>query len=173
MNSNRDREKIKERLFSAQEIGEIVKEVLGYGADFRFQARGWSMAPFIRDGDILTISRLKNSRIKIGQIVAVVDPERKRMMVHRIVRRKGRHYVVKGDNLLSSDGSFSSYEILGVVTKIERGNRVIFPKWTLGQYLIACFSRNRVGMKIISEGRRLARLGRIIKKMRTTGSEEK
>jgi len=33
----------------------LAKDVLGRGASFRFQARGNSMTPFIRDGDVIAI----------------------------------------------------------------------------------------------------------------------
>jgi len=162
--------KEREKIFSAQEMAELLQEVIHQGASFRFRARGWSMTPFIQDGDILTITPCPNAKLKIGQMVAVLEREQNSLLVHRIVGKKGSNYLVKGDNLLSPDGLFSAAEILGVVAKIERGKRVLFPQGSIRPYLIACFSRHKGGMSLISWARRL---GRVIKKGRKIDQEKR
>ena len=146
-----------ERMFSAAEIGNILKAVISQGADFRFQSRGWSMSPFIRDGDILTVSPLKETRIRTGQVVAVLIPGDHRLVIHRVVRKKGRYYEVKGDNLLSTDGLFTREQIIGVVTRRERKKRVRDMNWTVGDYLVALISRSKWGVRLMQLVRELRR----------------
>src|SRR3972149_845028 len=63
----------------------LVREVLGKGGGLRFRARGTSMSPFIRDGDVVRVEPAAPSRLKRGEIVLC----RRRWgshTVHRLVR---------------------------------------------------------------------------------------
>lgn len=152
-NFSRQREKI----FSAQETGEVLQELMRKGARCRFRAKGWSMSPLIKDGDIVTITPTKDCRIRVGQIVAVIEPETRRLFIHRVVRKKGMKYEIKGDNLLTSDGLFDQSEIIGLVEKIERGSRVISTSWKFWHYLMALASRSRLGIETMNFGRKVKR----------------
>ena len=41
---------------SGEALIELMRAVLARGLPFRFAARGFSMAPFIRDGDVISVS---------------------------------------------------------------------------------------------------------------------
>ena len=60
---------------SGQALLDLMRAVLAKGVPFRFCARGWSMAPFIRDGDVITVSPLRQSLPGVGEVVAFVRPE--------------------------------------------------------------------------------------------------
>ena len=67
---------------SGQALLELMRAVLARGVPFRFCARGWSMAPFIRDGDVITVSRFRHDLPDIGEVVAfneshAVDSDRR------------------------------------------------------------------------------------------------
>lgn len=92
---------------------------------FRFQAKGFSMFPFIRDGDILTIAK-SLSGYKVGEVVAFVLPSFKKLVVHRIIGERSNKCLIKGDNFFKKDGLIPLQDVLGKVVKVERCGREIF-----------------------------------------------
>jgi len=102
-----------------------MEAALSRGIPFRFKARGFSMTPFIRDGDIVTIRPLAGRDPKAGEVVAVVLPGTGKLLIHRIVSRNGTFFTVKGDNLRESDGTVPGDRILGIAATIERGGKKI------------------------------------------------
>jgi hypothetical protein len=98
---------------------QILTAVLDKGLPFRIQARGFSMAPFISDGDIITLSRLEASPM-LGDVVAFVHLGSDKLAIHRIIGLKRGAYLVKGDNVPEPDGLIPEKGILGRVCKVER-----------------------------------------------------
>ncbi len=112
------------------------------GAILRFQARGASMSPFVKDGDILCIAPLTKHRAGTGRIVAFIAPGKQSFTVHRIVAHTRGHYLIKGDNHgSSSDGWVPAASLLGVVRRIERNGVPIRLGLGFERYLIALLSR--------------------------------
>jgi hypothetical protein len=105
-------------------FAELMAAVLTRGAPFRFQASGFSMFPFIRDGDVITLSPTP-ARLRFGDVVAFANPGNDRLTVHRIVHIARHSYLMRGDNLPEPDGFVSYAGILGRVICVEhRGRRV-------------------------------------------------
>ncbi|MEA3438827.1 MAG: hypothetical protein U9R58_00935 [Chloroflexota bacterium] len=48
-----------ELALSGEALRELMREVLSKGVPVRFRARGWSMEPFIRNGDLICVSPLE------------------------------------------------------------------------------------------------------------------
>lgn len=117
-----------------------MQSVLERGADFRFQAAGVSMTPFIRDRDILTITGRDKQAPRTGDVVALIHPGGK-LIVHRIVGRARTGFFIKGDNCRQSDGIFYTEAIAGRVITIERAGRRIHFSLGPEKYLIAFLSR--------------------------------
>lgn len=117
--------------------------VIQRGAMFRFRAPGFSMYPFIRDGDILTIGLLSDNAPHAGDVVAFVSPKTKKLLVHRVVKKTGSYYFVKGDNNFDIDGAVARNEIIGRVTRIERDGKRIHSGLGRERLIIAYFSRLR------------------------------
>ena len=61
-----------------------------------------------------------------GEVVAIIHPETGRLIVHRIIGKKGEDYLIKGDNTPDADGLIAASNILGRVKKVERNNRNVF-----------------------------------------------
>jgi signal peptidase I len=99
---------------------ELIEAVHEKGASFRFQARGFSMTPAIRDGDIITVSPLGDIMPRRGDVVAFRHPERPQMLVHRVLHAKEQKYYVKGDNCPEADGWIPAENVLGLITAVER-----------------------------------------------------
>ncbi|MCK5098839.1 MAG: S24/S26 family peptidase, partial [Desulfobacteraceae bacterium] len=70
---------------SGKNLTDLMCAVLEKNADFRFQANGHSMSPFIKNQDIVTISPLLKNKPQTGDIVAACFLERKAIVVHRII----------------------------------------------------------------------------------------
>lgn len=120
--------KSNEVTFSNESLIEVMKDTFIKNASFRFKVKGYSMSPFIRDDDVLTLSPLNNCSIGIGRVVAFIHPYSKKLVIHRILGRCkcGRHYIIKGDNSPQIDGVVSRKYMLGYVKKVERGKRNIY-----------------------------------------------
>ena len=74
----------------------LLRAVLERGAPFRFRARGFSMSPFIRNGDVITVSPLSAASPRIGDVAAFIHPRTRRLVVHRIIGKKGVSFFHKG-----------------------------------------------------------------------------
>jgi len=143
---------------SGNAAAELLKASMERGKTFKFKAGGWSMAPFIRDGDILTLSPFLISFPQKGDVVGVIDPGTKKLMVHRVVGMKNGRYQVKGDGLDKKDpGSFGLNGICGHVTKVERDGKPV--RFGLGpeRSTIAVLSRIPVLMWLVSKAMGLKR----------------
>lgn len=147
---------------SGKDLTDLMNAVLEKNADFRFQAKGNSMSPFIKNLDIVTISPLFINKPAVGDIVAVSTLRSKSIMVHRVIDKKQKKLIIKGDNNKSIDGVFEHGQIIGIVSCVERNGRRIW----LGQgyfgRIIAIFSKIGILNSIILPV--LRRLRRVFKK---------
>jgi signal peptidase I len=123
---------------------ELLQAVLNKGTPFRFRAEGFSMYPFIRNGDVVTLSPLFDAVPRLGDVIAFVRPGTNRLIVHRVIGKRGSSFLTKGDNLSSVDGFIPEANILGNVTKVERNGKEVFSGIGPERILIALFSRRGV-----------------------------
>jgi hypothetical protein len=105
---------------SGESLAGLMRAVLDKGKPFRFEARGTSMHPFIRDGDVVTVAPLAGSDPRPGDVAAFVQPGTSGVRVHRIVKVEAG---LKGDNAPAVDGALARDMILGLVVRLERGGR--------------------------------------------------
>lgn len=126
---------------SGQALKELLAAVLDRDKSFRFQARGLSMHPFIRDGDLVTLSPLGGRRPGVGQVVACCHPQSGKLAVHRILGLKQGRYLIRGDNSLAADGLIPAPDVLGLVIGVERRGRHVAFGGGLGRIPLACLSR--------------------------------
>jgi hypothetical protein len=103
------------------------------------------MSPFIRDGDVITISPVllldrRPSAIVpsvlasagsssvgtcgIGHVVAFISPASERLVVHRIIGRRGEIFQIQGDSAQGpATEAVEAADVLGRVVRIERGGK--------------------------------------------------
>jgi signal peptidase I len=110
---------------SSRKLENLLRGVLEKGASFRFQAKGFSMSPFIKDGDLLTITPLLESPPRFGDVVVFVHLGTGKLTIHRIIGKKVGSYLTKGDNAPERDGFIPKADILGRVTNVERSGKCI------------------------------------------------
>ena len=136
----------------------LLKAVIERGKPFKFKARGWSMSPFIRDGDILTLSPVSSLFPQKGDVLGALDPGTDKLLVHRLVGMKNGKYQIKGDSAERKDvRAFGVNRICGQVTRVERNGKPV--RFGLGheRRAIAVLSRVPVVMKLVSKALRLIR----------------
>ena len=122
---------------------DLARSVLGRGFSLRFQAKGASMAPFIRDRDILTVAPKAGAGPLPGDIVACIHPADGKLCVHRIVALRGEKALVKGDNASAPDGALRESDILGFVRRVERDGRLVRFGIATGARFVAGLSRTK------------------------------
>jgi len=85
------------------------------------------MHPFIRNGDILTVSPPPARGLAIGDVAAVVQPESGKLVIHRVTGLTSASVIVRGDNAPAPEESMPRSHVVGRVIRIERnGRRVSF-----------------------------------------------
>jgi signal peptidase I len=120
---------------------QLLCAVLDAGKPFRFEAKGGSMSPFIRNGDIITVSPVRFPDLVLGDVTAIKHASNERLIVHRIVGKLQNSLIIKGDNLPSNDGPIFPDRVLGRVCKIERKGKNIRLGLGLERVIIALLSR--------------------------------
>jgi signal peptidase I len=130
----------------------LMEAVLEKNVPFRFTASGSSMTPFIRDGDILTISPV-SLRLRRGDVVPFVNPSSNQLMVHRILDVSREGYLIKGDNNSIPDGRIPASRIIGQVVRVEQGGRPA--RFGLGpeKFLIAWLSQRCLLTRMVASVR--------------------
>ena len=116
--------------------------VLGKGAAFRFKGQGFSMYPFIQDGDVITLSPWGKFRLHSGDVVAFRHPNTGKLAVHRVLDKEAQGFLLRGDNCLAPDGLIPITEILGRVIRVERNGRLLRLGWGPERRLLALLSRH-------------------------------
>jgi len=101
----------------------LVAGLLRDGTGVRLGVTGHSMAPFVRTGDVLTIEPLRGRRLSRGDVV-LSAPDR-RLVAHRIVGWRGGRLRLRGDVAPAEDAALAPADVLGVVTRVERGGRKV------------------------------------------------
>jgi signal peptidase I len=134
---------------SGPALVQLLRAVLGKGAPARFRAKGFSMSPFIKNKDLVTISPLQGKRPGLGDIIAFVHPETHGLCIHRIVRKKDGFYVTKGDNISETNECVPIENILGFVTRVERDGKGVFLGLGPERFLIAFLGGRRLLLPLI------------------------
>lgn len=131
--------------FSGQDLYDLMISVLNDNHNMKIQCRGNSMAPFIKDRNILTLNPAeKNHSFQIGNIVVIAIHDKKRILIHRIVAVTSDKYLVKGDNNSTSDGWFNKKDILGTVKKIKTNTGFEYSPKPWQNLIIALGSKNNI-----------------------------
>lgn len=122
----------------SKEFGVLASELLKASYTIRFRAKGTSMHPMIRDGDVVFVAPLKEELIHKGDVVFFIVGD-ERALLHRIVNigknNQDQKYLIQGDSNIHPDGYISGANILGVMTTLERGEILIPADGFIYKYL--------------------------------------
>jgi signal peptidase I len=107
----------------------IVADLLASGQTVRFTAPGHSMHPVIRNGDALLVTPLERTAHP-GDILLYRDAGG-RPVAHRLIGFAAENgapaLVLKGDSAPAPDLPVRTAQVLGRVSTLERGGRLINP----------------------------------------------
>lgn len=113
------------RSISSRDFAGVAANLLQSGHAVRFRAGGSSMTPFVRDGDILTVMPVGNTRLRRGDIVLYRRADG-RVIAHRILGQEIGHgrpiLKIRGDARTGNPESVPADQILGYVARVQRGN---------------------------------------------------
>ena len=105
------------------EFGTLAQAILDEGLTLRFRAKGMSMHPFVRNGDLLHVRAVAPDQVRVGDLV-MFRSACSNVVVHRVLRRTKLQgtiaFVIKGDRGEFPDGIFPAEKILGRVIARER-----------------------------------------------------
>src|SRR6266496_3219660 len=101
----------------SQAFGAVADELVAAGLSFRFQARGRSMLPAVRDGEILHVQPVDTATIRLADIVLFKDSAG--FKAHRIVSRQCDVFVTRGDAGVEPDDAIRGSQIMGKVIAKE------------------------------------------------------
>jgi signal peptidase I len=104
---------------------ELLRGLAERGKTLRTRVLGSSMSPFIQSGDILTISPPGGRPPRIGDVFAFTRSDSGRLVIHRIIARRGAGWILQGDNSRISDGIIRNDQLIGRVTTVERRGRPV------------------------------------------------
>jgi hypothetical protein len=135
---------------SGPALQDFLQAVLSREASLRFQARGFSMYPFIRDGDVITVSPWGGVQPRPGDVVAFCHPTTERLVVHRLLQKTAQGFFLRGDNCPEADGLVPSASIWGRVTKVERNGRVLRWGWGPERRFLALLARYHLLQPIVT-----------------------
>lgn len=117
---------MREIVLSAEEFGYLSEAVVKAGGCLRFEAHGFSMHPFLKHNDTITIRPANDSELVPGAIVLCrTSPDR--LVAHRIAGSRqvggpdGDLLLIRGD-ACPEDGEFiRKDDVLGIISHVERG----------------------------------------------------
>jgi hypothetical protein len=137
------------QLSGSEVLPELVNEVLSKGVECRLQVKGYSMSPFIKDSDVVTISPMSDSSPGFGEVIAFIHPKTDKLIIHRVVWKSRDACLLKGESALESDGLIKKESILGLVTKVERKGKRIFLGLGPERFLIALLTRKYLLLPVL------------------------
>jgi ribosomal protein S18 acetylase RimI-like enzyme len=110
------------------ELAALSAEVLGRGGSFRFRARGSSMAPALRDGDLLTVEPTEAAALRMGDVI-LYRAEGGRLAAHRVVARQADQgrltLTARGDAAAGPGEAVRAELVLGRVVGVQRRGRTL------------------------------------------------
>ncbi|HXK59324.1 MAG TPA: nucleotidyltransferase family protein [Acidobacteriota bacterium] len=120
----------RELRISGVDFAELCREISSHAGRLRFQARGQSMRPFLRDGDLLTLEAVTPAQVCIGDIV-LYQAENGRPLVHRVLWKKAigeeMFFLIRGDASRGECDRVSGARVIAKVTEVRRGSRIFSP----------------------------------------------
>ncbi len=120
MKSNKEDSEPRRLTLSGPDFSLLVQALIEKNAAVKFKVTGKSMYPNIRSGDVITLVPCAERTPEPGDVVGLLDSKNRQIIVHRIIKKNDGRFLVKGDNVIRSDGYYPRDKIIGVLTELER-----------------------------------------------------
>jgi len=113
------------RVVANEVLLEDAAALMQEGREVTIRPLGSSMLPFIRGGrDSVRLKKMPS--VAVGDML-LVRLEGPRYVLHRLIQKDGERLTLMGDGNLTGTESCTEADVLGTVTAIERGTRVVVP----------------------------------------------
>lgn len=111
-----------------QELSHALrKEAIKNGHSVQTLASGYSMFPFLRKGDILTVEPIPLDKVKRGDVVVFESEEK--WIAHRVIKicnyNSQIKLITRGDSRISNDPIVIDSNFVGVTSNIQRKNTFV------------------------------------------------
>lgn len=150
----------KEFLLTSEDAGALLISSCRKGVMFRFRAKGGSMAPFITHNRLVTVHPYLQKEPETGDMAVLIHPVTKKMIIHRIIDKKNRKYLFKGDNINIADGWFNRKNVYGYAKCVTQYEKILpyIPKKFLSYLsrkgiLTPFFKRIRTLKRVFKQGK--------------------
>ena len=113
------------RVVANEVLLEDAAALMQEGREVTLRPLGSSMLPFIRGGrDSVRLKKMPS--VAVGDML-LVRLEGPRYVLHRLIQKDGDRLTLMGDGNLTGTENCTEADVLGTVTAIERGTRVVVP----------------------------------------------
>lgn len=112
---------------------DAVKESLSSGSGVKIPVTGSSMRPFLRNGDVVSVSAFNGHKLKRGSIA--LGHWKEGYVLHRVIGTRGANILLAGDNNIAQIEEVPSAEIFAVVTACYRQGKVFSEQTRLDRSL--------------------------------------
>ncbi len=105
-------------------LEDLLPTLLEEGLNIELEVTGASMAPFIRDHDVVVLGPFEPQTLGLGDVV-VFQRADQRWILHRVVRLASDRVLIRGDAAVEDDGWILRRDLKARLQRIERyGRRV-------------------------------------------------
>ena len=136
--------------FHSELFEDLSRELMQNGLSIRFQARGASMSPRIRDGEIVHVAPVIVSKLRKGDIVLTKSNHGFRIHRLLVADHEKDLFITRGDCGQQDDPAVRGGEILGIAEakEVQVGRRVVRAKLRgAGGHMVQCAARGQVILK--------------------------
>lgn len=101
-----------------------VELLLKNGKPVQFPISGWSMYPFLSDGDSVTVSPINLQDLKLNQVV-LYRRDNGPLVLHRIIDIKDDGLYLCGDNQFDIEGPLRNNQVFGKLVSFSHKQKLI------------------------------------------------
>ena len=107
------------------ELYGLGKALVGSGASFRVEVRGFSMYPFLKEGDVVEVAPIQIGEVEQGDVVFFRSGDR--LLAHRVIEIAEddleTHLMTRGDVFRQADPPVNEESLIGLVKIVYRARR--------------------------------------------------
>jgi signal peptidase I len=137
---------------SAPEACALSRELVNCGLPVRLRVRGQSMAPLIRDGDVIRVIPVSVDQVAVGDVILFRTGTG--LLAHRVIERDqdptGVRLITRGDGHWFADAPLDNAEnLIGRVERVQRGRQIVRLDRGLAGSLGRLVARNRAAHLVV------------------------
>ena len=107
-----------------------IEALLKNDCPVEFPIQGWSMYPFLHDGDLVTIDPFIEQLPTTNDVILYRRANRL-LVLHRVIKSTPEGIYCRGDNQIIDEGPIQRSQILGILRCYRRNNRTVYTSGVL------------------------------------------